>query len=378
MKIGILTFHCAHNYGAMLQTYATHELLRRKGFDAEVIDYRPSYLVDPYKWFSLSRIRKADGTFSIIHLFAEIILLPLRYIRYRRFDNFMSNRLILSPEVTFESFRGDYDVIIVGSDQVWNIRQTGGHLDRMYVADYLFEKGARKYIADAVSLEQELYGADDIECMVSALKRFDVISAREKELAQWLKNLSGLNCTHIPDPVFQIEPYVWHTLAKDPRIDKPYLLVYSLRDHRKVTSFVEMLARNLGLEVVEILSSPDAGKLFRGRQTVSVEEFLGLFAHASFVVTTSFHGTAFSLIFKRLFYSFVFGDSKDSRVRSLLDSLDLTDRMLQLDSDVIDAGTIDYDPVSLKMDQMRRSASDFLLKSISDVNASSDSGQEKV
>ena len=364
MKIGILTFHCAHNYGAMLQTYATQELLRSNGFDAEVIDYRPSYLIEPYKWFRLSRIRKADGSFSFMHLLAEIVLLPIRYIRYRRFEKFVSDRLKLSPAVSYEDFKGNYDVILIGSDQVWNVRQTGGILDRMYIADYLFEKKDRKYIADALSMEPDAFSAKDVDWILSALDRFDVITARESTVAQWLSGLSRIQCVQIPDPVFHVKPDVWHLLAKAPRRTKPYLLVYSLRDHVKVSSFVHRLAKQLGLEVVEILSSPDAGKFFHGRQAVSVEEFLGLFAHASFVVTTSFHGTAFSLIFKRPFYSFIFGDSKDSRVMSLLQSLDLTDRMLRLDTTVNDAGSIDYDRVTVELEKMRNSATDIILKSV--------------
>lgn len=364
MKIGILTFHCAHNYGAMLQTFATQEMLRAAGHDVKVIDYRPPYLTEPYRWFRASRIRKKDGSFSIIHLLAEIVLLPIRYVRYHRFNRFMTQRFNLSERVEYSDFKGDYDVIIIGSDQVWNLRQTRGEFDKMYVADFPFPKSRRIYIADAVSFEPDLIDIRQKEVLCETIIRFDTLSARESDMVEWLNEFSPKKFAHIQDPVFQLNPEKWLELTKAGRTKKPYLLLYRMMDHQSILPFANKLAYNLGLEVIEILSEPDALKLGKARQTVSVEDFLTLFAQASFVVTTSFHGTAFSLIFEKPFYTFDFENSKNLRIRSLLDSLHLNDRMLKLGAEVPAEVPIDYNEVRNSISIIRRNAADFILEAV--------------
>lgn len=372
MKVGILTFHCAHNYGAMLQAYATQELLRGAGHQVEVIDYRPSYLTDPYRWFSLSRVRKADGSFSIKHLLAELCLLPVRYIRYARFDSFMTKRLNLSGRVRYESFTGDYDVIVIGSDQVWNLRQMNGRFDRMYLADFPFDKNSRRYVADAVSLEPDLVDSTLKEELSCAIARFDALSAREIDMVGWLDSLTTKKFVHIQDPVFHIDPHRWYQFASPVSRRRPYLLVYRMAKQDKIDPFISHLAEDLHIDIVEVQSSPEATKLFSYGQTVSVEDFLGLIANAAFVITSSFHGTAFSLIFRRQFYYFTFGNNKDLRVKSLLESLDLTDRMLEPGASVAETGNIDYDEVDAKISILRKASAEFVLNAVSDMNGPSD------
>ena len=243
MKIGVLTFHCAHNYGAMLQTYATQELLRAAGHEVEIIDYRPSYLTEPFKRVRWSRIRKVDGSFSISHLIAEMILLPFRFVRYGAFDRFMRRRLNLSQRTDLESFKGNYDVIVFGSDQVWNIRQTGGDFDRMYLGDFNFEKGLRKYIADAVSMETDLMGESQIGYLKRVLPGFDALSAREASIAEWLESHTDLKVEHIQDPVLQLSPEKWKELAKPIAARKPYLLLYSMIHDARIRPFAEAIAK---------------------------------------------------------------------------------------------------------------------------------------
>ena len=372
MKIGILTFHCAHNYGAMLQTYATQELLSSAGHDVEVIDYRPSYLTVPYRWFSLSRIRKSDGSFSVRHLLAEMVLLPFRYVRYHRFQHFMTSRLNLSAEVVPDTFTGNYDAIVFGSDQVWNLRQTGGRFDSMYIADFRFPKGNRKYIADAVSMEPDRVDSALRQQLSDAICRFDAVSAREKGIVSWLNTFSPKEFVHIQDPVLHIDSIRWKELAPQVVNKRPYLLVYRMMNHKNIDPFVDELASRLGLDVCEILSEPDARNILKARQTESVENFVGYFANASFVVTTSFHGTAFSLIFGKQFCSFSFGDSRDLRVRSLLESLGISDRMIPVDNPVIPIEDINYEEVSARLACLRKESSEFILKAVSDVDCTSD------
>ena len=142
MKIGILTFHCAHNYGAVLQCYAMQEFLRSKGHDVEVINYRPNYLLKPYKIFNVKRFSSKKPIRILKGLILEFLLFPVRLKRFYGFENFINNKLILSKTVTKESIPSNYDIYIVGSDQIWNPKITKG-FDEIYFCRFPFEKGKK-------------------------------------------------------------------------------------------------------------------------------------------------------------------------------------------------------------------------------------------
>ena len=119
-KIGILTFHCAHNYGAVLQTYATQVLLTQAGYEVDVIDYRPDFLIKPYLIFDSSRFVGRDLISSLRHFVSETLLFPSRLKRYRAFEKFISGRLHLSERMYTLPMDDEYTAILIGSDQVWN------------------------------------------------------------------------------------------------------------------------------------------------------------------------------------------------------------------------------------------------------------------
>lgn len=362
-KTGILTFHCAHNYGAVLQAYATQELLREAGYDVEVVDYRPDYLVAPYSRMHASRFKGKDGKLSLRHVISEIILLPFRCVRYRLFEDFINNRLSLSERVTRESFRGEYETIVTGSDQVWNRQQTGGLFDPMYMFDFAFEKGARRYVADAVSMAVPDEG-EDVTPLRNALMALDAVSAREPDAVSYLSTLTSKPVAHVLDPVLQLSPDRWKTMVRQVNRKRPYILVYRLRDHVSIDHFVRELAEKRDADVVEILAFPNARKLFKARQAVSVEDFISLISCADTVVTTSFHGAVFSTVFHRPFYTFSFGNGKDSRLASLLGALGLEDRMLPLGASVPQDTGCSFDTAEVALERLRRESADFVLNSI--------------
>ena len=152
MKIGILTFHCAHNYGAVLQCYAMQEFLRCKGHDVEVINYRPKYLLEPYKTFKVKRFLSKKPIRLSKGVIIEFILFPTRLKRFNGFEKFIKNRLSLSEKATCSSISPKYDVYIAGSDQIWNPKITHG-FDSVFFADFPFIKNMKKYISYAASME---------------------------------------------------------------------------------------------------------------------------------------------------------------------------------------------------------------------------------
>lgn len=365
-KVGILTFHCAHNYGAVLQAYATQALLSEAGYDVEIIDYRPDYLVKPYRRFALSRLKGKDFPSTVRHIASEILLVPVRCRRFNAFERFISRRLKLSERVDAESFAGDYDTILIGSDQVWNKNITGGCFDPMYFADFPLEQQGIRCIADAVSMESESISDEDAAYLKARAEAFDAISVRESQLAVMLEQKCGVRAAHIQDPVIQVVPKVWEELASECGRKRPYILVYRIRNHASIDRFVKDMAAMTGADIVEVTAFPDGRKLFNGNQCEGVEDFLGLLKNAAYVVTTSFHAVAFSIIFKRPFNCFAFGKGSDTRQQSLLSSVGLEDRMLPLGAAVPEELECDFLQASVRLEALRKESSDFVLNTLSE------------
>ena len=152
MKIGLLTFHCAHNYGAVLQCYALQETLISMGHEVEVINYRPKYLIASYKRFELHRFISLNLINSLKNSIKEALLAGRRFRRYKAFEEFITNRLNLSERVNANNIPSKYDIYIIGSDQIWNPKITKG-FDSVYWGQFKFPKERRRYIAYAASME---------------------------------------------------------------------------------------------------------------------------------------------------------------------------------------------------------------------------------
>lgn len=150
MKIGILTFHRAHNYGAVLQAYALVTYLRGQGYQAEIIDYRPKSIENAHGTLPIGRLKNLSFVRKIIFLIKILPYLPARYRRAKKFHTFI-NSMPTSKDIytdKFNSIKG-YDYIIVGSDQVWNSHITNG-LSPFYSGDI---KSDAKWISYAASAE---------------------------------------------------------------------------------------------------------------------------------------------------------------------------------------------------------------------------------
>ena len=325
MKIGILTFHIAQNYGAVLQCYALQETLKSLGHEVEVIDYRPDYLVIPYKWFDIHHFISKNPITFCKKLFSETSMLRCRYLRYTAFRNFCIHNLNLSAKVLNRRIPEKYDVYIMGSDQIWNPKITHG-FDSVYFGYLGFSKGNKKYIAYAASMEAKEIDQQSQNFYKSALNNFNAISVRENQLGILLKPLTDKNVEVVIDPTLLADSNVWTKIIKKPTINQKYVLVYQTRVHDRTLQIANNVAKQIGATVIEV-----ASYIYKSKhvlQTVSPEEFLGLVKYASCIVTTSFHGTAFSVIFKRPFYCLRLTDGRDTRSESLLTSIGLIERMI--------------------------------------------------
>ncbi len=358
MKIGVLTFHCAHNYGAVLQCYATQEFLRSKGHDVEIINYRPQYLLQPYLLFNKKRVLSKSPIRFIKNLIIEFIYFKLRYKRWKGFNKFINKYLNLSEKVDSETIPSKYDIYIVGSDQIWNNKITKG--DDVFFCKFPFEKGNRKYISYAASMEATVL--DTNSSYHYLLRDFDAISVREEKLQALLAPFTPLPIQHVLDPTLMVSPKIWKSLLPQTTNYEKNVVVYQVRGNNQTIRIAESIANQIGAKT-KILVANLASKSHNKFQDATPIDFVDTICNAACVVTTSFHGTAFSVIFNRPFYTVKLNDGWDTRSESLLKSISLEDRMIGID-DTPTFSNIDYSNVNIKLEKLRLESQDFLLSNL--------------
>ena len=357
MKIGIVTFHSVHNYGAVLQAYGLQEFLSDVGHDAYIIDYRPSYLTERYKSFSLKRAFNKNGIVGLKFLLRELFAYPILKKRERFFNNFVNRALRLKQIGELERQNG-FDAFVFGSDQIWNPLICNG-LDPMFFGEFLAAKGKRlvSYAGSMGSLKH--FSEEQKDMFLKKIAPFYAISSREKEPAEFIAK--GLNrpVVTVVDPVLLAGREVFERIATKNIHGGSYLLLFTLGNNNKTSEIAYRIAKENKLEIVEIVSFQTSLKKRSVIQAMSVPDFLGYIRSAEFVVTSSFHGTALSVLFgKELFY--VPDDPKTGeRAANLLHMLGIGDRVWN-DGCESDVSPIDYKSVFSTLDVERKKSADFI------------------
>ena len=362
MKIGILTFHCAHNYGAVLQCYALQETLKKMGHDVWIIDYRPKYLLDPYRIFYFRRLLSKNPLKIVRNSVCELLLVTMRKKRFLAFNRFINSRLRLTERVKGKNIPQGFDAYIMGSDQIWNPKITDG-FDPVYFGSFGFDKGCRRYVSYAASMEA--INLDDVACAFyeKALKNFDSISFRETSLASLLQPLTTTKIETVLDPALLVDRNIWNKIAIKPKITAKYVLVYQVRPDKNIRRIAALVAKEIGACVVEIAAELSVCFRKDRLQGESPESFLGWIKYAAFVVTTSFHGTAFSIIFNNPFYTVSLEDGRDGRSMSLLRDIGLSERMIDKDC-CPSFSEVDYTTPNDNIRLLREQSMNFLKKSL--------------
>lgn len=345
MKIGILTFHYAYNYGAVLQAEALYSFLRQQGHDVGFVNYFNKEVKGFYGVIDKRGIKRNSP-----------IVIIKKIIRFRRFQKYIDGFRYFKPEKICN--KGYLDAIIVGSDQVWNIDLTKGFDDYYWMN---ISYGGIK-IAYAASMNSDSINLSYMNEIERLLKNFDFISVRESSLQKELLNLSLKGVELVVDPTLLISPEYW--LDKVGGIsDGKYVLAYPLRDGRKVMEESKKLADAYGLKLFVLRGMPTASLKKQNREFADPMDFLKLFANASYVVTSSFHGTAFSIVFKKKFFTLRCSDGNNVRTESLLRILSLENRLIS-EIDVHSRDEIDYHKVSEQLRNLRDDSQNLLINAL--------------
>lgn len=293
MKVGIVTFHHAVNYGAVLQTYALQQYLSNLGIDSDVIDYRCPYIEYFYKPIKANPIK--NGKMFI----REILYYSCNKKKRTKFNTFLKHYIKLSKVVKtqqeLEQINSEYDFFIAGSDQVWNLKWSG--LDKTYFLDFADTNKKYSYAAsfgfDRIPNEQK-------QVYQQLLSEFQAISVRENTGKEIIRELLKRESEVSVDPTCLITKAEWEKICVYPK-EQGYILIYMLDHSEELISFAEKVSRERRAKIIYISDALRKEYNFEYRGALSPTEFIGLFANAGYVITNSFHGLMFSVIFEKEF-----------------------------------------------------------------------------
>lgn len=366
-KIGIVSFHRSYNYGSVLQTYALQNAIRKIKSDVicEHIDFYPPNLNKTKELFVPVKSFR-----NLIRNIAALSLYPMVKKRNRDFENFVSENIKLSEKKWDEDsdisqWEKEYDLLIAGSDQIWN------RIAEDFSKVYFFEgiHGIKK-AAYAPSIGNGYFGEKDEE-IKKALLEFDFLSVREISGAEKLSKFLKREKSEIPvvlDPTLLLEEQDYGKIKNDRLVQGKYIFLYSVNVGEETLTYAKKMQKRLKLPLYSIYSGKSSIRLKKNGikivNSAAPQDFLSMIANATYVITDSFHGTAFSIIFKKNFYSICSRceEKRDARIDSILKNINLSKRMLFLEEELpkmLDEN-IDYDQISASKQKIKNVSEKFL------------------
>lgn len=389
VQIATLNFHFAQNYGAVLQAIALQDRLQSLGAEVQTIDYRPRghsqhYAAIPNPAYSAAwkyRGARATGASTAIaakQAMARAVRSILqwktsshrrdqasRFEAYRSQHFNMTRRYISLRELRTAS--PEADGYVVGSDQVWNPTNMGG-IDPAYFLSFGLPQVVRA--GYAVSTPQ-LDPSRHHQALSQLVAPLDRLSLREPHLQAPLSALTAAPVQIVPDPVMLMTADNFERYKQDANLPgRPYLLLYAVNTQETRASLIQLvdyLRSTMDLDVVDISLEPATWPFPVTRPTdLTPGTFLTYISEARFVVSNSFHATAFSLLYKRDF-AVVSAPGTGGRMSELLSRVRLTERIVpaQTDLSIFDA-PIDYRRVEVDLAEMRLRGMTFLRSVVDD------------
>lgn len=361
-KILITTFHRADNYGAVLQAYALEKVLEMKGYQVRILDYSDC-IKQNYKLFKIDRSSFSKIVKSAI---SSTIFLKKNLARKKSFEKFRKENLIVTEEEYYalNSINEDADIMITGSDQVWNSLITKG-LSDIYTLN--FGKPSCKRISYAASIGRDSISKEEIEDYRKKLKKLDCISVRETTAEKLLTSIfPNKNFSVVLDPVLLRKKEEWEEdIINIPKINEKYILTYYVNYNEKYRKIVKMLSERTGLKIIDFGNRNRFNNIFLNAYTKGPIEFVSLIKNAEYIITSSFHGTVFSIIFHKKFW--VVPVEGTSRIVDLLKLLKIPECIVNSEEEFKkkDLKTdIDYEKVDEILNRERQKSMGWLWNAI--------------
>lgn len=350
-KVGIVTFHYADNYGAVLQCYALYKVINSMpGYKAYINDFVPYHYQYPKQW---------NTTWQ-----------KLKYEKKRiKFRDFMHQNCGIDIKHTSSQITGeDYDILCVGSDQVWNVKMS----DKEFFLPNV-RPGVKK-ISYAASIGASLQKDSlDEKLLRNYVTEFSAISVREKEHVDIVERICKKNCTCVLDPTLLLESQEYEHLVSSKREKTaPILFFFWLRHDGEMMRGVELannVARKYNLRIVHSIVDAykdmfyqDAGMMFYD----GVEDFLWYLKNADFIITNSYHATIFAVLFETPFYVYNV-ESMKSRIETLNQHMGIESRIVKKYIPMKDIDRdFDFKAAKASISRLKEQSKNYLLNALED------------
>lgn len=365
MKLALLTFHNAANYGAALQAYAFEKFLTDKGYECEYINYVNASRAHEYSmsWHIWDSLRNGKIKNAIAYALGS----PFMTLRKRRFNKFYKRNLRKTEQIyrsskDAASLNGKYDYFLVGSDQVWNPICNGD--DAAFLLDFV--KDGSKRVSYSSSFGMSEIDEAHKEIYRKNFEQFKALAVRETIGQKLIYDLTGRDSKLVIDPVLLLTKEQWMEVMPKKSSNEHFIFSYTNKDSQTREFFGSGYQLNGKKHyVLSRYTSPSdfLSSQVRVKYYMSPEEFLFIINNADLVVSASFHCIAMSIILNRQFVAFVTGnEGKDERILNLLRTLHIEDRVFHKGMTVEEIERpIDYLAVNKKIEEMKKESVDYLL-----------------
>lgn len=363
MRIGILTFPNSTSHGASLQMYALYRTTADMGYDVEIMNYHNAYMKSN---LHCARMQKQSKPVRAIKLKLNQLIHCRQYMGFRRFESRMTKfpEKPVSDKTRLPEIGSRYGAVICGSDQVWNPDITDADLS--YFLDFCGPETAR--ISYAPSFGVETLPESLGHAAGEELKRFFRISVREESGRQLIRQIACRDAQLVVDPTLLMDAREWmeHETAH-PAAKGEYILYYTVRSSDSLWRYCKNLAKKHNLKILRIGSNVISKHLKRSDGVeyvcdVSPDEWLYLVHHACCVVTNSFHGTAFSINYRKNFFVEL-SSLTNSRLSHIVSVLGLEDRIVKNEEASLPLET-DYSQTERVLPTLRGESLEYLRRAL--------------
>lgn len=332
MKVGILTFHDAHNYGAVLQAYALKKYIQKLGYDVRIINYHHKTIPDGYPKENNEE-------------------------RWEKFNSFIKE-LTDNEEVVYiceeDLEKLDIDFWICGSDQIWNTEITRG-FNKGFFLDF---KTDSKKISYAVSMGIPELSKEHEEDFKRCINQLDNISVREEILKEYTEKFTNKNVTKTLDPTLLLDEKDYDDMILENKYGE-YILIYALGPDERLTQIAKKIAKEKNVKIIELNDKRKENYFCEQISDAGPKEFLTLIRNAKAIITNSFHGTIFSIIFKKEFYT-ITRLNRNSRMENILEIVEMQDRLIDQVEQIEQVKNQDYEKAYIKLEEEKEKSKDFL------------------
>lgn len=363
-KIGILTYHDTTNYGAVLQAFALQRKIESLGYISEIIDYKCIAITNRYQIIPIYKSKNLKQMIKGILMNSNKKKIKSDITSFNNTYQKVSDNSY--NKETINECEDKYDMIISGSDQVWNLDLSGN--DTTYMLDFI--KDNRKKGTYAVSFGYKEVPTKYYEQTKKNIINFNKILVREQQGKKIIEEMLNKSTNVVLDPTLLFNKNEWLNLLNIQKkvSNEDYILLYIIAPNKNIIKFAKKLAKQKDCKIIYI---NDSYKKIAGMKNIghcTPKEFLEYIYNAKYVVTTSFHGVAFSINFEKEFF-YALSTEKDnfnSRIENLIQIVDIKNRNINTQCDI--NKKINYDIISRKLNLERNESEKILKQELGGIN----------